>query len=172
MTIPSRTALGLFFLSLATTSVFSQAQKAPPACTANAFKAFRQLPKLEYECADGTNDSDDKILKLPQRRRALAGVIRALEQFNDPQWWQAGVDELNACAIHGQAGELSDEQKQKWRSGDYTIELSGNNQMRLVAVTDPCYQTGFSGSNAFLLYRKAGRIFVFSSAEWLLLARR
>jgi hypothetical protein len=32
--------------------------------------------------------------------------------------------------------------------------------MRLVLLTDPCYQTGFGGSNAFLLYHKEGRVFV------------
>jgi hypothetical protein len=160
MTTPARMAFTLVLISLATVNSFSQKQKAPPACSTAAFTAFRHFPKLEYECPEDTIVSDDKILKLPQRIRALSTVMQALERFNDPAWWRAGVDELNACALHGEAGELTDEQKQSWKSGDYSFELFGNNQMRLVLVTDPCYQTGFSGSNAFLLYRKNGRVFV------------
>jgi hypothetical protein len=57
-------------------------------------------------------------------------------------------------------GQLSAEEKEQWRQGDYKHDLRGNHQMRLVVLDDPCYQTGFSGSNAFLLYRKAGKVYV------------
>jgi hypothetical protein len=32
--------------------------------------------------------------------------------------------------------------------------------MRLAMFDDPCYQTGYQGSNAFLLYHKDGKVFV------------
>lgn len=160
MTTPVRMAFTFFLISLATVSSFAQTKKAPPVCSTAAFTTYRQFPKLEYECPADTIESDDKILKLPQRIKALREVVQALEQFNDAQWWRTSVDELNACALHGQAGELTDEQKESWKSGDYAIELFGNNQMRMVLVTDPCYQPGFNGSSSFLLYRKGGHVFV------------
>jgi len=38
--------------------------------------------------------------------------------------------------------------------------LFGNQSLRLIMVTDPCYQTGYNGSVAFLLYRYGGRVSV------------
>jgi len=74
--------------------------------------------------------------------------------------WQADVDNLNACQVHGSAGEFSAEEKEGWKHGDYRFDLIGNHQIRLALISDPCYQTGYNGSNAFLLYRKNGNIFV------------
>ncbi len=150
------------FVLLCAASIKAQAQpkKDPPACSRSAFAAFRALPKLEYACPDNPNDSDDKILRLPQRVRAIRSLTRSLEQFSSGPWWQTSVDQLNACALHGQAGELTADEKESWKHGDYTFELFGNHQMRLVLLDDPCYQTGYNGSNAFLLYWKGGRVFV------------
>jgi hypothetical protein len=86
--------------------------------------------------------------------------MQTLGQFNNPSWWQADVDELNACKIHQRAGELTDDEKQQWKSGDYSFDLFGSGEMRLALIADPCYQTGYNGSNAFLLYRQNGRVYV------------
>jgi len=150
-------AFSLFALSVAT---FAQKEKAVPVCSQRTFAALKPLPKLEYECPDNPNESDDKILKLPERARAIRGLIQSLEQFTNAAWWQASIDELNACKIHGQAGALTDEEKDEWRRSDYSFDLFGNNEMRLAMITDPCYQTGYNGSNLYLLYRKGGRVYV------------
>ncbi len=150
----------LLVILLSTVSSFAQKEKFVPACRDATFAAFKPLPKLEYECPDDPNDSDDKILRLPPRQRAIRELMQSLEQFTNSSWWQASVDELNACKIHGKAGALTDDEKQEWRRGDYSFDLSGNNEMRLALIADPCYQTGYSGSNAFLLYHKGGRVYV------------
>jgi hypothetical protein len=56
-------AFTFFLISLATVSSLSQTKKTPPVCGVAAFTAFRQFPKLEYECPLDTTESDDKILK-------------------------------------------------------------------------------------------------------------
>ena len=151
----------VFAIALTTFGGNAVAQKkAVPVCTQATFAVYKPLPKLEYECPEGLIDSDDKILKLPERLVAIRGVVRELATFTNAAWWQASVDDLNACEVHGSAGELTDEEKDKWKRGDYGFDLFGNHQMRLALILDPCYQTGFSGSNAFLLYRKDGRVFV------------
>ena len=149
------------FLLVSTSSrCLAQQKTSLPICSPQAFAAFRPLPKLEYECPDGPNDSDDKILKLPARIAAIKSVTNDLRSFSDAAWWQANVDDLNACQVHGGAGALTDEEQGKWKEGDYQFSLVGNREMRLMLLTDPCYQTGFNGSNAFLLYRKGARVFV------------
>ncbi len=62
--------------------------------------------------------------------------------------------------MHGRAGELTDEEKQEWKRRDYSFDLLGNHQMRLVLITDPCYQNGYNGATLLLLYRKDGKVFV------------
>lgn len=137
-----------------------QKDKPVPACTQPAFAALKPLPKMEYECGDGANDSDRTILKLPERLAGIRDTVKELASFTNAVWWQAGVDDLNACKVHGGAGELTDDEKEKWRSGDYSFDLFGNHQIRLALIPDPCYQTGFNGSNAFLLYHNKGKVFV------------
>jgi len=139
---------------------FAQKEKPVPVCREATFAAYKPLPKLEYDCPDNPNDSYDKILKLPERTRAIRTLMQSLEQFTSAAWWQASVDELNVCKIHGKAGALTDEEKEEWRRGDYSFDLFGNNEMRLALIADPCYSTGYNGSNAFLLYRKGGRVYV------------
>ncbi len=140
--------------------VLAQKEKPLPACKQTTFAAFKPLPKMEYDCPEGLIDSDEKILKLPERLAAIRGLVKELEGFTNAAWWQANVEDLNACKVHGSAGELTNDEKQDWKRGEYSFDLFGNHQMRLVLITDPCYQTGYSGSILFLLYRKDGKVFV------------
>jgi len=140
--------------------LWAQKKKPVPACTQRTFAALREFPKLEYECPEGVNDFDESILKLPQRTSALRQLMSELEGFDSTEWWQVDTDELIACRVHGSVGQLTDDEKDRWRQGDYNLDVKGNNQMRLIMLADPCYQTGYSGSNAFLLYRKAGKVYV------------
>jgi len=138
----------------------AQGEKPVPVCTQTAFASLKSFPKLEYECPEGMSDYDDKILKLPQRLNGIRSVIKELGTLTNSNWWQADVDSLNACAIHHRVGELTTDEKESWTSGDHVFDLLGNHEMRLVLLTDPCYQTGFAGTNAFLLYRHAGKVTV------------
>ena len=147
-------------LLVVSASSFAQKTKPIPACKQLTFAASKPLPKLEYDCPEGPTDSDDKILKLPERLKAIQGVVKELEGFTNAAWWQADINDLNACKIHGGAGELTGEEREKWKDGDYGFDLFGNHQMRLAMITDPCYQSGYSGSILFLLYRKDGKVFV------------
>src|SRR5450759_4443496 len=105
-------------------SAHSFAQKTKPitACTQQTFAAFKPLPKVEYDCPEGLNESDDKILKLPERTKAIRGVVKELEAFTNPAWWQADVDDLNACKVHGSPGALTDEEKQKLKGLEYSFD--------------------------------------------------
>lgn len=138
----------------------AQGKKLVPNCMQEPFDALKSFPKIEYDCPEGVNDFDDKILKLPDRLASIRNAIKQLETFTNPKWWAATVDELNACSLHKSVGALTDEEKESWLRGDNFVNLIGNQQMRLVLIDDPCYQTGFSGSNAFLLYHKDGKVFV------------
>jgi len=160
MKIPLFVFTTFAFIAITSGSVVAQKQKVVPVCKESTFAAVKSLPKMEYECPEGLNDYDEKILKLPARLAALRSIEKELAGFNDAGWWQAGTDELNACGIHGGAGELTDDEKERWRQGDYRFNLMGNHDIRLLLLDDPCYQTGFAGSNAFLLYRKDGKVFV------------
>jgi hypothetical protein len=134
--------------------------KALPVCSEKAFAAMRPLPKLAYECSETLSDSDSRVLRLPRRRAALARVVQTLRSFTAPSWWEASIHELQACELHGSAGELNEEEKARWQSGDLLASLFGDEQTRLVLIFDPCYQSGFNGANAFVLHRKDGRVFV------------
>jgi len=136
-----------------------QKEKPIPACRQTTFAAIKPVPKLEYDCPEDLIDSDDKVLRLPGRLAAIRNVVTQLEAFTDPGWWQADVDEVNACQVHGRVGQLTDEEKQEWKQRGYNFDFYGNHQMRLALVTDPCYQNGYNGSILFLLYRKDGKVF-------------
>jgi len=156
---PLRTFATISLLLISNT-ISAQKQKPVPACSQRTFSALKALPKLEYECPEEGTDYDDKILNLPQRLTAIHSVVKQLEGFTNPVWWQSDVDELNACSVHKGVGSLTDEEKNQLRAGDYSFDLLGNHEMRLVQITDPCYQTGYQGSNLYLLYRKEGKVFV------------
>ena len=153
MTLTRQIILVFFATFAINVTGLAQRQRPVPICRQVAFSALKALPKMDYECPEGVNDYDESILKLPARLASIQDVIKQLQGFKDPAWWRVTVDELNACEVHGGVGELTDDEKQRWRNGDLAINLIGNQQMRLVIVTDPCYQAGFGGSNVFLLYR-------------------
>ena len=131
-----------------------------PVCSQTTFAAFRKLPKLTYQCPQGFEEWDEKILRVPERIAELNRLSGELESFTDAAWWQARVEDLNACEMHGEAGDLDAEEKASLTRGDYPISLFGNQSLRLIMVTDPCFQTGYNGSVAFLLYREGSRVFV------------
>lgn len=160
MKIPRLACAVLFVCCGMPFPALGQEEKPVPVCSRKALAALKELPKVEYECPEDSTESDDKILKLPQRLAALRRVITQLEGFTSPAWWQVTVDELNACSLHKAAGSLTDDEKKQWREGDYNVELMGSQEMRLALLEDPCYQTGYSGANAFLLLHKNGKVFV------------
>jgi hypothetical protein len=155
----ARPLLPLLLTVLLFSPAFAQ-DKAVPVCSEKAFAAVRPLPKLAYECSESLIDSDSRILRLPRRRAALARVVQTLRSFTNPVWWETGVAELNACELHSGAGQLSEAEKARWKTGDLFVSLLGDQQTRLVLIADPCYQTGFNGANAFVLNRRDGRVFV------------
>lgn len=152
--------LGVFTmaLALANASGFAQTEKTGSVCPGTVFAARQQLPKLEYTCSETLTEWDDRILRLPRRRAALTRLITTLQSFTNPAWWEATVNELNACDLRGSPGELTEEDKD--RLSNYSLSLFGDRQTRLVLIADPCYQPGFNGSNAFLLHRKGGQVIV------------
>jgi hypothetical protein len=135
-------------------------RKTVPVCRSTTFAALKPLPKLEYECPEDLIESDEQILKTPDRLAALGEIAAELEGFTSPAWWRAGVAELNACEIHGRAGALDSDERARLKQGDFRSSLFGNQQMRLVLLADPCYQPGYNGSVAFLLYWDGGKVFV------------
>ena len=155
----ARRLLPLLLTLLLFSPAFAQ-DKTVPVCSQKGFAAVRPLPKLAYECSESLIDSDSRILRLPRRRAALARVGQTLRSFTNPVWWEMSVAELNACELRGGAGELSEEEKTRWRAGDFFVSLLGDQQTRLVLIADPCYQTGLNGGNAFVLHRRDGRVFV------------
>lgn len=140
--------------------VFAQKERPAPVCSQATMAAHKDLPELEYDCPIDLIESDDRILKLPARLEALNYLMKELAGFDSPRWWQARVDDLSAREFHKVVGDFSEEHIEAWKRGDYPFSLFGNQQIRLVLVEDPCYQPGFNGSNAFLLYRKQGKVFV------------
>lgn len=129
----ARPLLPLVLTVLFFSPVFAQ-DKAVPLCSEKAFAAVRPLPKLAYECSESLIDSDSRILRLPRRRAAVARVVETLRSFTNPVWWETGLAELNACELHGAAGELSEEEKARWRTGDLFLWLFGDEQTRLVLI--------------------------------------
>ena len=155
----TRPLLPLLLTVLLFSPVLAQ-DKTFPVCSEKAFAAVRAQPKLAYECSESLIDSDSRILRLPRRRAALARVVQTLRSFTNPVWWETSLAELNACELHGGAGQLNEEEKARWRTGDLFMWLFGDEQTRLVLIADPCYQTGFNGANAFVLHRRDGRVSV------------
>src|SRR5258705_3501036 len=161
MTMLHLRKISVLLILLLLSSVPCEAQKQRlPVCNQTTFAAFRKLPKLSYQCPQGFDEWDEKILKVPERIAELNKLAQELESFTDAAWWQARVEDLNACEVHGEAGDLDAEEKASLTRGDYPINLFGNQSLRLIMVTDPCYQTGYNGSVAFLLYREGSRVFV------------
>jgi hypothetical protein len=136
------------------------AQRNPPAvCSQVAFAAYKRVPALEYECPDEST-SDEALMKLPARLAAIRMIEKVLGTFDNAAWWNADAEQLDYCEIHGRAGRLTSEEQQKLKDGDYDLKVFGNHQMRLIMLRDPCYATGYSGANGFLMYRREGKVFV------------
>lgn len=152
----------IFALVFMIAGVETWAQRRLPisVCRPQDYVAFQPLPKLAYECPEDLSDSDDKLLKLPARRAAIKQLLQQLQKLNEPRWWQADVAALNVCDFRGSAGVLSAEEKKQMNEGDYLFQLFGNHQLRVVLVSDPCYQAGYNGSILFLLNRNNGRLAV------------
>jgi len=122
--------------------------------------ALKPIPELTYTCDEQANDWDEKILKLPARVAAIKSLMSALSSFSDAAWWAADTVDLSVCDFTQKPGALTEAQRHDFTGGDYLFWLFGNDRMRLVLIPDPCYQTQYGGSNAFLLYRNGGRVFV------------
>lgn len=144
--------------------ITSFAQKKPIICRSAALAAVKPMPKLEYQCGE-MNEWDERQLKTPARVAALQALMGELEKMTSQSWWQSDVDDLNACDFKGQPGALTADERQQFSEGDYWTWLFGDNEIRLALIPDPCYQTEYGGSNAFLLHRKDGQVFVSQAVD-------
>src|SRR5436190_2304433 len=153
MTIP------LILILLAINILPSSYQDPKRVCKKSALAAWKPIPKLRYRCGGAQNDYDEKILKLPARVRAVKALERQLETFNSDAWWQTSTDDLNVCDFRRKPGALTEAEDERF-SSNYFTPLFGETHIRIAILPDPCFQTEYSGSNVFILYRKAGRVFV------------
>src|SRR5688572_3319955 len=140
----------------------SLAQRRPPvlACKQRVLAALKPMPEFSYECGEQPNDWDGKILKLPARIDAIKRFMSELSSFSDTAWWTADPVDLSVCDFKQKAGALSASERREFVNGEYVFWLWGNDRIRLMLIPDPCYQTGYGGSNAFLLHRTRGKVFV------------
>ena len=129
-------------------------------CKQSTLAALKPKPELSYPCNDQLNDYDEKTLKLPARLAAIKPLMSELSSFSDSAWWAADIVDLGVCDYTQKPGRLMPDQRHGFLGDDYLFWLFGNDHIRLALIPDPCYQTEYGGSNAFVLYRKAGRVFV------------
>src|SRR5258708_674099 len=144
--------LGFFAL---VSSVFGQTYY----CKSPALAALRTIPTLKYSCRDDVADYDQDLLKFPERVKAIRRYATSLDKFNNPAWWASSVDDLAFCDIHKKVGPLTKGEKLELSRGEYIFKLFGNRQIRVISAADPCFQTGYGGSDIFLLYRANGRVY-------------
>ena len=149
--------ISIVFLLLLSFAVPAFAQNL--VCKTQALRAIRPIPELKYECSEDLTESDDEVLTKPNRLKAIKFFTESLEKFDYPDWWKTSVEDLNLCYFRRKAGRLSKEEQRDYEGGNYYFKLGGNNQYRFIIAPDPCYQTGFSGSNIFLLNRAGNRVF-------------
>jgi hypothetical protein len=147
-------------LLVASTNSFAQKRTVVSVCKRQVLLALKDLPEMKYQCREGVDETDEAILKWPERIEAMKTVSKELASLTDTAWWQAKVTDLEACDLHGKPGVLSKEERETLAGGDYSHLLLGNYQVRLVIVPDPCYQTEFSGSTAFLVAHTGGKVLV------------
>lgn len=150
----------LVLFSIFLSSFVSQIKGQTLFCKKNALISLRSIPSLKYKCRANVDDYDEKILKFPERIVAINNYKNALEKFIYPDWWKTSVEDLNVCDYRKKSGVLNEVEKSQFEGGNYIFKLFGNNQFRAVIVSDPCYQTGFGGSNVFLLHWENGKVFV------------
>ena len=159
---PLVTAVFAVTLSIVASPSAALAQQSNKAvvCKVEVFPVSKPLPELTYQCpANATSDSDDRILRSPERREAIKHMLQELENFTEISWWNSPVSGLNACYLHGTSGTLSAEEIDQFNGPEYQPAVLGDNRLRLVLIADPCYQTSYNGSNAFVLYRKEQKVF-------------
>jgi hypothetical protein len=130
-----------------------------PVCKPTALAAFKPIPKLSYKCNEKLTESDDEVLTQPNRLKAINLYTKTLEKLAYADWWKTDVEDLSVCDFRKKAGPLTKEQKSDYEGGNYFFTLRGNNQFRVIAAQDPCYQPGFNGMNIFLLNRVGSRVF-------------
>jgi hypothetical protein len=158
-----RTAAGLLLilvLAFSTTiDSFGQRPRTPLVCKRPVLAALKAAPEFSYPCDEQLQDWDEKILKLPAREAAIKALMSDLSSYSDTAWWTADAVDLSVCDFTKQPGPLNQSQRRDFLN-DYLFWLFGDDRMRLVLIPDPCYQTQYGGSNAFLLYRNGDRIVV------------
>jgi hypothetical protein len=138
---------------------FAQRRTATLVCKRPVLAALKPQPELSYDCGAQSNDWDEKILKLPARLTAIKSLMSELSSFSDAAWWSADPVDLSVCEFTQKPGALTAEQRRDFLQGEYLFWLFGNDRIRLMLIPDPCYQTEYGGSNAFLLYRTGGKVF-------------
>jgi hypothetical protein len=139
---------------------FGQRSKPALVCKQPVLAALKPMPELSYECGEQPNDWDEKILKLPARLAAIGGLLSELSSLSDPAWWTADPVDLAVCDFKQKVGALTPGDRRDFVNGEYLFWLLGNDRIRVALIPDPCYQTGYGGSNAFLLHRNGGKVFV------------
>jgi hypothetical protein len=129
-------------------------------CKRSALTALKPKPELSYPCDDQLSDYDKKTLKLPARLAAIKTLMSQLSTFFDSAWWATDIVDLGVCDYTQKPGRLTPGERHAFLGDEYIFWLFGNDHIRLALIPDPCYQTEYGGSNAFVLYRSARRIFV------------
>jgi hypothetical protein len=129
-------------------------------CKQTALAALKPKPELSYPCNDQLSDYDEKTLKLPARLAAIKTLTSQLSSFSDPAWWATDIVDLGVCDYTQKPGGLTPDQRRGFTGDDYLFWLFGKDHIRLALIPDPCYQTEYGGSNAFVLYRNASRVIV------------
>jgi len=129
-------------------------------CKRPVLAALKPIPELSYPCDEQLNDYDEKTLKLPARLTAIKTLMSQLSSFSDPTWWSTDIVDLGVCDYTKKPGPLTPDQRHSFLDGDYLFWLFGNDHIRLVVIPDPCFQTEYGGSNAFVLYRNANHVTV------------
>jgi hypothetical protein len=151
--------LALIALAIPSSS-FAQRSTPVLACKRPVLAALKPMPELSYQCNEQLNDYDEKILKLPERVAAIKTLMSQLASFNDAAWWSADPVDLSVCDFTKEPGNLTRDQRRSFVNGEYAFWLFGSDRVRLMLIPDPCYQTQYGGSNAFVLYREGGRVTV------------
>jgi len=150
----------LLISSLVSTRSSAQQNKRADVCKPAALAALKPMPKLRYPCNGQPNEWEEKSLKSPARVAAIKALMSRLSTLSSTGWWSTSTEELNVCDFKRKPGTLSEDQRRAYADGDYLFWLFGDNHIRLLLIPDPCYQTQYGGSNAFLLYRKGDKVFV------------
>src|SRR5262249_30224185 len=139
-------------------SSFAQRRSNPPlVCKRRVLAALKPKPELSYQCDEQLSDYDEKTLKLPARLAAIKSLMSQLSSFSDPAWWAADVVDLGVCDFVKKPGPLTGDEGHGFLADEYLFWLFGNDHIRLALIPDPCYQTEYGGSNAFVLYRNGNR---------------